>query len=121
MRLAELYASIPYESLNDQDIKMFYSLGIFNGFGGWWSNPIIKFFIERICSKFNIAHANKHDFSFFVGGDIARFHECNLWFYRAMKEDAMAVPWISKFYYCIISFLAYNAIELFGKKYFNFH
>ena len=30
MRLTELYASIPYESLNEQDIKMFYSLGIFN-------------------------------------------------------------------------------------------
>jgi hypothetical protein len=121
MKLAELYASIPYESLNEQDIKMFYSLGIFNGFGWGGQNPIIKFFIERICSKFNIAIANFHDYSFWLWGDIARFHECNLWFYRAMKEDAMSVPWISRFYYCIISFLAYNAIELFGKKYFNFH
>lgn len=121
MRLAGLYASIPYESLNEQDIKMFYSLGIFNGFGWWWSNPIIKFFIEQICWKFNIAHANKHDLSYFVWGDLARFHECNLWFYRAMKEDAMAVPWIRKFYYLHIAFFAYISIELFWKKYFNFH
>ena len=121
MRLAELYASIPYESLNEQDIKMFYSLGIFNGF--WWGgqNPIIKFFIERICSKFNIAIANKHDFGFFVWWSIARFHECNLWFYRAMKKDAMAVHWISKYYYWLIALFAYYSIELFGKKYFNFH
>ncbi len=34
---------------------------------------------------------------------------------------AMAVPWISKYYYLLISFLAYTAIELFGRKYFNFH
>ena len=121
MKLAELYASIPYESLNEQDKKMFYSLGIFNWF--WWGgqNPIIKFFIWLICRKFNIAHANKHDYSYFVGGSIARFHECNLWFYRAMKEDAMAVPWIRKYYYCIVAYFAYTAIELFGKKYFNFH
>lgn len=121
MKLAEIYATIPYESLNEQDIKMFYSMGIFNGFGGWWSNPIIKFFIERICSKFNIAHANRHDYSYYIGGSIARFHECNLWFYRAMKCDAMAVHWIAKFYYLQIAFLSYTAIELFGKKYFNFH
>lgn len=121
MNLAELYATIPYESLNEQDIKMFYSMGIFNGF--WWGgqNPIIKFFIERICWKFNIAHANRHDYSFFVGGSLAMFHECNLWFYRAMKCDAMAVPWISKFYYWLIALFAYYSIELFGKKYFNFH
>ena len=121
MKLAELYASIPYESLNDQDIKMFYSMGIFNGFGWGGSNPIIKFFIERICWKFHIAISQKHDYSYFVGGSIARFHECNLWFYRAMKQDAMAVPWISKYYYWFVAFLAYTAIELFGKKYFNFH
>ena len=120
MSLAELYASIPYESLNDQDIKMFYSMGIFNGFGWGGSNPIIKFFIELICWKFHMAISQKHDYSYFVGGSIARFHECNLWFYRAMKCDAMAVPWISKYYYLLISFLAYTAIELFWKKYFNF-
>ncbi len=121
MKLAEIYATIPYESLNEQDIKMFYSMGIFNWFGGGWQNPIIKFLIWLICRKFDIAIANKHDYSYYLGWSIARFHECNLWFYRAMKEDAMAVPWISKFYYLQIAFLSYTAIELFGKKYFNFH
>ena len=121
MKLAELYASIPYESLNDQDIKMFYSLGIFNGFGWGGQNPIIKFFIWLICKDFHIAIADRHDYWFYLWWTIERFHECNLWFYRAMKQDAMAVPWMSKFYYCIVAYFAYTAIELFGKKYFNFH
>lgn len=121
MRLAKLYASIPYESLNEQDKKMFYSLGIFNGF--WWGgqNPIIKFFIWLICRKFNIAISEKHDYWFYLGWSIERFHECNDKFYKAMKQDALAVRWISKFYYCIIAVLAYYSIELFGKKYFYFH
>ena len=121
MKLIDQYKDIKYEDLTEWEIKMFQSLWIFNWFGGGWQNPIIKFFIWLICRKFNIAHANKHDYSYFVGGSIARFHECNLWFYRAMKQDAMAVPWISKFYYWFVAFLAYTAIELFGRKYFNFH
>lgn len=120
MKLIDQYKNIKYEDLTEWEIKMFQSLWIFNWFGGGWQNTIIKFLIWLICRKFDIAIANKHDYGFYLGWSIARFYECNEKFYHAMVKDSIAVPWIMKFYYLLVAFLAYCSIELLWKKYFNF-
>ena len=121
MQLRKLYASIKYEQLNKQDIKMLYYFGILNGYGGGGQNPIVKFFIGLICRKFKTANSEKHDYWFWLGGDIKRFHECNTKFYFAMQRDAMLLTGWEKYRFLFIAFLAYLAVELFWKKYFYFH
>lgn len=73
----------------------------------------MKFFIGLICRKFKTANSEKHDYGFWVGGDLKRFHECNTKFYYAMQRDAMLLTGWEKYHFLIIAFLAYIAVELF--------
>lgn len=120
MHLREIYKHIPYDKLNKQDKQILKKRWVFNGF--WWAgtNPIVKFLIEIICRHFKEVNADKHDYGFWIGGDINRFHECNTKFYFACQKDALRLQWFTKFKFLFIAMLAYIAIELFWKKYFYF-
>jgi hypothetical protein len=113
MHLRTLYASIKYEQLHKQDKKMLTSLGILNGYGGGGQSPIARFLIGIICRKFKEANAEKHDYGFWLGGNLARFHECNTKFYLAMQRDATRLIGWKKYHFLFIAFLAYLAVDLF--------
>lgn len=116
MKLIDQYKNIKYEDLTEWEIKMFQSLWIFNWFGWWWQNLIIKFLIWLILRKFNIAIANKHDYWFWIWYPDRK--TCDYKFFKAMLKDSMHT-WILIPYYLLISLLAYTAIRLFWQKYYG--
>jgi len=116
MNLKQVYIWRRYEDLTPWEIQMFISLWIFNGFWGAGQHPVIKFFIWLILKRFNIAIANKHDYWFWLWyPDRAT---CDWKFYKAMNKDTLNT-WILIPYYLLISLLAYVAIRLLWKKYYD--
>lgn len=111
---------IPFNKLTKAQKELLRKEGVFNGFWWAWTNPIIKFLIEKICRHFKEANADKHDYWFYIGWDIKRFHECNDKFLLAIQKDSLRLSGFTKYKFLFIAFLAYTAIELFWKKYFYF-
>jgi hypothetical protein len=119
MRTLEQLVSqrVKYKNLSQEEKDMLKWLGILNGYwpsGDWLLHKILK----CLTPAFSEANSYKHDWGFYLGWDLAFFHECNSKFFYAMVRDAMRSK--RRMYYLFMACMYYMAVELKGKKYFNF-
>ena len=118
--LREIYSQIKYNDLTEFDKKILREIWVFNWYGWAGTNPIIKFLIGLICYNFKEVNSEKHDYWFWIGWDINKFHECNTKLYFAIEKDALTLNWWEKYIFLVVWLLAYLAIEFLWKKYFYF-
>lgn len=67
-----------------------------------------------------LASCNHHDFKFWLGCTVIEFKQSNKDFYYWMKEDIKQAKWYKRAYYHVWAYSYYKAVDIGGKKYFNF-
>jgi len=67
------------------------------------------------------ASADIHDYNYYKGGAESDRSRADEWFLKYMLIDCQKLDWIRRVYYVLLAYLYYNAVRLFGWKYFNYN